>query len=83
MAENDEQKKAPEAGQVETQPEQPRVWKCGRCKCDLVTKKVELDYMGYSISHELPACPKCGKVYISKELAEGRMCEVEQTLEDK
>jgi rubrerythrin len=83
MAENDEQKKAPEAGQAETQPEQPRVWKCGRCKCDLVTKKVELDYMGYSISHELPACPKCGKVYISKELAEGRMCEVEQTLEDK
>lgn len=61
----------------------PRVWKCGRCRCDLVTKKVELDYMGYSISHELPACPKCGKVYISKELAEGRMCEVEQTLEDK
>jgi len=61
VAENDEQKKAPEAGQVETQPEQPRVWKCGRCKCDLVTKKVELDYMGYSISHELPACPKCGK----------------------
>lgn len=65
------------------QPGGPRVWKCGRCKCDLVTKKLELDYMGYSISHELPACPKCGKVYISKELAEGRMCEAEQTLEDK
>jgi hypothetical protein len=63
--------------------EAPRVWKCGRCRCDLVTKKVELDYMGYSISHELPVCPTCGKVYISKELAEGRMCEVEQTLEDK
>jgi hypothetical protein len=60
-----------------------RVWKCGTCKCDLVTKKVELEYLGYSISHELPTCPKCGKVYISKELAEGRMCEVEQTLEDK
>ena len=28
-------------------------------------------------------CPNCGKVYISKDLAEGRMCEVEQTLEDK
>jgi hypothetical protein len=59
------------------------VWKCGRCKCDLVTKKVVLDYMGYSISHDLPACPSCGKVYISKDLAEGRMSEVEQTLEDK
>ena len=63
--------------------EQPRVWKCGRCQCDLATKKVVLDYMGYSISHDLPVCPKCGKVYISKDLAEGRMCEVEQTLEDK
>ena len=60
-----------------------KVWRCGRCKCDLVTKKVVLDYLGYSISHELPTCPSCGKVYISKELAEGRMCEVELTLEDK
>jgi len=60
-----------------------RVWKCGTCKCELVPKKVVLDYLGYSISHELPTCPTCGKVYISKELAEGRMCEVEQTLEDK
>ncbi len=48
-----------------------------------MTKKVVLDYMGYSISHDLPACPRCGKVYISRDLAEGRMCEVEQTLEDK
>jgi hypothetical protein len=46
-------------------------------------KKVVLDYLGYSISHELPTCPNCGKVFISRELAEGRMCEVEQTLEDK
>lgn len=65
------------------QKKEPRVWKCGRCQCDLVNKKVVLDYMGYSISHDLPACPKCGKVYISKDLAEGRMSEVEQTLEDK
>ena len=63
--------------------EEKKVWRCGRCKCDLVTKKVVLDYLGYSISHELPTCPSCGKVYISKELAEGRMCEVELTLEDK
>ena len=60
-----------------------RVWKCGKCKCELVTKKVVLDYLGYSISHDLPTCPSCGKVYISKDLAGGRMCEVEQTLEDK
>ena len=69
----------------EEKPEQreQRIWKCGRCKCDLVTKKVVLEYMVHSVSHDLPVCPKCGKVFISKELAEGRMCEVEQTLEDK
>ncbi len=85
MTENEERDDAqtPEGTAGAQAPDKPRVWKCGRCQCDLVTKKVQLDYMGYSISHDLPACPKCGKVYISKELAEGRMCEVEQTLEDK
>ncbi len=39
--------------------------------------------MGHTVAHEVPACPKCGKVYISEELAEGRMSEVEQMLEDK
>jgi uncharacterized protein with PIN domain len=55
------------------------------CKCDreLVLKKVVLDYLGHTVSHEVPTCPKCGRVYISQELAEGRMSEVEQQLEDK
>ena len=60
-----------------------RKWRCGTCDEELVVKKVILDYMGHSISHDLPCCPTCGKVFVAKELAEGRMCEVEQTLEDK
>ena len=60
-----------------------QVLKCCKCDRELVLKKVVLDYMGHSVSHEVPACPKCGKVYISEELAEGRMSEVEQQLEDK
>jgi len=39
--------------------------------------------MGFSITHELPSCPTCGRIFVSRELAEGRMCELEQTLEDK
>jgi hypothetical protein len=62
---------------------QSRQWRCAKCDEELVAKKVVLDYMGHSISHELPVCPRCGKVCISRELAEGRMSEVEQTLEDK
>lgn len=60
-----------------------RVWKCAKCKVELAPTKVVLSYMGYNVAHEIPACPKCGKVYIPKELAEGRMLEVEQLLEDK
>ena len=68
---------------MEEGKEGKRIWKCSKCKCELVPKKVLLDYLGYSITHELPTCPSCGKVYVSGDLAEGRMCQVEQTLEDK
>lgn len=60
-----------------------RVLKCCRCDRELVLKKAVLDYMGHTVSHEVPTCPQCGRVYISEELAEGRMSEVEQQLEDK
>jgi hypothetical protein len=62
---------------------EPRVWKCRKCDRELVLKKTVLTYLGHSVSHELPTCPKCGKVYICEELAEGKMSEVEQVLEDK
>jgi YgiT-type zinc finger domain-containing protein len=58
-------------------------WMCGLCDRELVPKKVVFEYLGHSVSHEVPACPQCGKVLISRDLAEGRMGEVEQTLEDK
>ena len=31
------------------------------------------DYLGSRFAHELPCCPVCGRVFISAELAEGRM----------
>ncbi len=62
---------------------EPRVWKCARCHEELVLKKTVLVYLGHTIAHEVPTCPKCGKVCVSEELAEGRMSEVEQQLEDK
>ena len=60
-----------------------RTWRCCKCDCELAPKKTVLSYLGYSVAHEVPTCPKCGKVYIPCELAEGRMLEVEQQLEDK
>jgi ssDNA-binding Zn-finger/Zn-ribbon topoisomerase 1 len=60
-----------------------RIWKCAKCDRELVMRRTVLTYLGHSVSHEVPTCPKCGKVYICEELAEGKMSEVEQTLEDK
>ncbi|MCI8594639.1 MAG: DNA-binding protein [Oscillospiraceae bacterium] len=58
-------------------------WKCGKCGEALVLKRNVFNYMGRSFGHEVPTCPKCGRIFISKELAKGRMAEVEALMEDK
>lgn len=60
-----------------------RSLKCGKCGVELVEKQVMFSYMRRSFGHNVPICPRCGKPYISRELAEGRMAEVEVLLEDK
>jgi len=57
--------------------------KCAQCDVYLIPKKTAFSYMGRSFTHEVPCCPKCGRVFITKELAEGKMAEVEEQLEDK
>ena len=58
-------------------------WICRKCGEELQTKKTLFEYLEHNFSEDLPRCPKCGKVFISRELAEGRMAEVEVLLEDK
>lgn len=60
-----------------------RIWKCASCKKELVMKKTVFSYLGHTVAHEVRACPDCGKVFISQDLAEGRMAEIEEQLEDK
>lgn len=60
-----------------------RIWKCAKCGVELKMRKTIFNYMERTVSHEVPVCPKCGKVFITRELAEGRMAEVEEQLEDK
>ena len=59
------------------------VWNCAKCGAALVPKNKIFSYMGMTFSHEVPRCPVCGMVFISKELADGRMSQVEQLMEDK
>lgn len=57
--------------------------RCMKCDRTLVPQRITLRYLGHSFSLMVPCCPVCGQVYISKELAQGKMSEVEMLLEDK
>ena len=61
----------------------PGGWICAKCAAALVPKKKLFSYMDSTFSHEVPRCPVCGMVFISKELADGKMAEVERLMEDK
>ena len=58
-------------------------WVCAKCGVTLTSKNTLFSYMGMTFSHESPRCPACGSVFISKDLADGKMAEVEQLMEDK
>ena len=58
-------------------------WTCSGCNVPLEMQKVEVAYRGSKYPVALPRCPKCGIVFISEELAVGKMAEIERLLEDK
>ncbi len=58
-------------------------WICNRCQVAVEILQVRLQYRRTIFALDLPACPRCGKVLISEELATGKMLEAEQALEDK
>jgi Fe-S oxidoreductase len=45
--------------------------------------KNHVEYLGSRFDVVLPQCRHCGKIYISPDIARGRMAEVEKILEDK
>jgi len=63
--------------------EQNLPWICDKCKKPVQLGKVKTYYLGGNFEVELMQCPECGKVYVSQELATGKMLEVEKGLEDK
>jgi ribosomal protein S27AE len=56
---------------------------CARCGIPLEPAKAQFGYLGHKFHAEVPRCPKCGQVFISEELARGRIAEAEASLEDK
>ena len=56
---------------------------CDRCKVEMTPAEVQFTYLGTSVQHKVPRCPECGQVYISEELVESKMHQLEGTLEEK
>ncbi|MGA3092065.1 MAG: DVU_1557 family redox protein [Terriglobales bacterium] len=56
---------------------------CGKCQQEFVLGKVMVSYLGNTFPVELMKCPGCGMAYVPEELAEGKMQQVEQALENK
>jgi transcription initiation factor TFIIIB Brf1 subunit/transcription initiation factor TFIIB len=56
---------------------------CAKCGIPLEPAKTQFGYLGHKFHTDVPRCPECGQVFISEELARGRIVEVETSLEDK
>jgi hypothetical protein len=59
------------------------VWRCRHCGGELVMKKIVFEYLGHSLSHDLPVCASCGQTLITEALVEEKIKNVEVLLEDK
>ena len=56
---------------------------CNKCKCELEEMDTQFAYLDKKFRHKVPRCPQCGQVFISEELAKGKMAQLEKTLEEK
>ena len=56
---------------------------CGKCKVELILKKVDFQYMRFTFNHEVPVCPVCGQVYLSEKLVNEKVKELEKNFEEK
>lgn len=56
---------------------------CAEHGVELTMTKAQVSYQGHTFPVDVLACPVCGQVFITEDLARGRMLEVEQTLEEK
>ena len=56
---------------------------CTRCNRALIKAKVKLSYLDMKFENELLKCPECNQVFITEDLAMGKMLEVERALEEK
>ncbi|MDR1570964.1 MAG: hypothetical protein LBS32_00400 [Clostridiales Family XIII bacterium] len=64
-------------------PADGRTLICCRCNAALTIRRTEFSYLAHSFFAELPSCPVCGQAFVSEDLVNGRIADVERNLEDK
>lgn len=57
--------------------------KCTRCNVPLEKMEAHITYLDRHFSHKVPRCPRCGQVFITEEIADGKMAQLEKSLEEK
>jgi len=58
-------------------------WICAKCGLVLESATVKLAYLEETFGADMPACPSCGRVYVSESDAVEKMALAEKMLEDK
>ncbi|MGD0229803.1 MAG: DVU_1557 family redox protein [Syntrophorhabdales bacterium] len=58
-------------------------WTCVKCGLVLELATVKLAYLDETFGVDIPACPSCGRAYVSESDAVGKMALAEKMLEDK
>lgn len=56
---------------------------CDKCGVELQPMPAKLTYLGHQFTETLPSCPECGMVFISEEIATGKIAKLEEELEEK
>ncbi len=57
--------------------------KCWKCGVEMVEKKTTFTYLGHEANYPVLRCPVCGQAYVPKELADSKIKDVENLLEEK
>ena len=56
---------------------------CNKCRVGLAPAAATFRYLKRSFHHDVLRCPECGQVYLPEELVNGKIKDVEISLEDK
>ena len=63
--------------------EENRKFICNKCKASLELIEAKFTYLDKKFSHKVLRCPSCGQVYFPEELVNGKIKQLEYSMEEK